>query len=57
MKVDITKCSRCGGDHNDLDAMSLTNPIVILNGGGIINYWAICPDLEEPILIQSLDEE
>lgn len=46
--VNITKCARCGNDHNDVPRYNITNPT------GLMDYWAICPDTLEPIIIRNI---
>ena len=52
MKTNIIGCARCGENHTDLEMKKLTIPIDIPDtNGNEIGYWAMCPNLNEPILI------
>ena len=44
-KVTIRKCQRCGNDHVGLEMRPLHNPV------DRFKYFAICPELNEPIVI------
>ena len=56
MKTNIYKCERCGEDHKDLPIKKLTNSIEIANMNGYkLDHWAMCPNLNEPILIILFD--
>ncbi len=46
----VIGCARCGGDHNPLEYMAFTKPIVV--GNQTFSHYAICPTLEEPILVE-----
>jgi len=50
MKIDITRCARCGNDHIDLEFKPLSRPM------GNWTYWAACPVTGEPILLRVVPE-
>lgn len=51
MYVNIVNCSRCKGDHHDLEAREFSrHPITDLDGA-VWTHWTTCPTLNEPILI------
>jgi hypothetical protein len=57
MKTNIVGCARCGENHKDLEIKKLTVPIDISNtNGNKIGYWAMCPKLNEPILLIVLED-
>lgn len=57
MKTNIISCARCGENHENLEISKLTNPIEIDGvNGHKINYWAVCPKLNEPIIIMVIEE-
>ena len=57
MKTNIVLCARCGEDHKDLEMKKLTIPIDIPDtNGNSVGYWAMCPKLNEPILITVIKE-
>ena len=57
MKTNIISCARCGENHDNLEMKKLTNSITIPNtNGNEIGYWAMCPKLNEPILIMVIEE-
>ena len=43
---EINLCSRCGGQHKDLEARPLTNP------HDDYEHFAMCPTLNEPISVK-----
>ena len=52
MRTNIIGCARCGEDHKDLEMEKLTIPIDIPDtNGNKVEYWSMCPNLNEPILI------
>jgi hypothetical protein len=48
MKTDIKTCARCGKDH-EVEMKQFTNP-------GNYTHWAMCPELQEPILIIVIED-
>jgi len=50
IKTTIRNCARCQQEHKDLEFRPLTNPIEDYDGT-IWNYWALCPNNGEPILL------
>lgn len=57
MKITIKNCIRCGEDHKDLEAKKLTNPMEIPNSNGYkISHWAMCPKLNEPIMVEVIEK-
>jgi hypothetical protein len=57
MRVKIAGCGRCGDTHEDIEA----NPFTYVPGntlmfGQPITHFAICPETQEPILIQVNEE-
>ena len=45
-KSDISNCARCGEDHGISYRKFKKNPVETYD------YWAMCPRLDEPILIK-----
>ena len=45
MKVDIRKCARCNGDHDDLEFRPFDLP------ARKFTHWAPCPTNGEPVLM------
>jgi len=43
----IKGCARCGGDHDQLEITAFTNGTIDDYG-----WFAICPELQEPILVK-----
>lgn len=43
-------CSRCGGEHENLDFLRLDPPMDV--GGVLFTHWALCPTNENPILLK-----
>ena len=43
--VDVFNCARCGKDHKDLEFWKLTRQLDM-------SHWALCPETQEPILLQ-----
>lgn len=54
----IKNCARCQGDHSELVFSKLSHPMVVefevdgLEGKRTYHYWAMCPDKQEPILME-----
>lgn len=46
----IRNCSRCGGEHPELEAHDFTRPVEI-NGIPPFTRWATCPTNGEPLLL------
>ena len=46
MITNISRCARCGGDHKDLEFLPL------VNASDEWNWWAMCPQIEQPILMK-----
>jgi hypothetical protein len=52
MKTNVKNCERCGEDHENLELYEFTKPIkFIMTYMIVINYWTMCPKLNEPILV------
>lgn len=51
MKVTVSKCARCGGDHKDIVFTEFTEPC------NEYTYFAMCPTFHEPILLQVVTEK
>lgn len=51
--TDVMCCARCGNDHRALQFAKLTTPITFDTMSGVeqMTHWALCPDLNEPILL------
>jgi len=55
-RTTIKGCARCGEDHYNLLVRLFTNPVEIEwqgkkeSGYFEITHWAMCPELNEPIL-------
>ena len=47
--TNVKCCARCNEDHYNLLIKPFSRPIEI--GNEYINYFAICPKLNEPILV------
>jgi hypothetical protein len=57
MKTTIIHCARCGENHEHLEIKKLTIPIELPDSNGHnINYWAMCPTLNEPIMVEVIEE-
>lgn len=62
MKINVNSCARCGEDHKDIEFLKLTNPIIIpiekLKETNLIilNYWGMCPKLNEPIIMMIMED-
>lgn len=53
----ITNCSRCGGDHDDLEALELAIPFAPPECAPITwTHWAPCPTNGQPIMVSVRDE-
>lgn len=50
MKTNIVSCARCEKDH-EVEVKEFTNP------PPNYTHWALCPNLQEPILIKVVEEE
>jgi len=56
----LESCSRCGENHSNLDFKKLGNPIIVGDNKEYeFNYWGICPNTNEPVLmkISSLEDK
>lgn len=51
MKVDIFGCARCGLDHKHVEVKKFTKQSVHCDEDTHYNFFAICPDLREPVLL------
>lgn len=51
--VDIVGCARCGKDHPIEFREFSHSPISI--GDVLITHWGMCPSLDEPILLLTVD--
>lgn len=49
--TDVSNCARCGYNHKQLVFVKLINP---MEDGW--EYWSMCPELEEPILLKIVGE-
>lgn len=45
MKSNVNCCQRCGKDHSQLEFLPLNNAI------DEWNWWTICPETKQPILL------
>ena len=53
----LNGCARCHSDgHADLIFYPLTHPVKSIKGTIIATHWAMCPIVEEPILMTETDE-
>lgn len=50
IQLDVFKCARCGQNHAKVAFKRLKRP-VIDSDGTVWNYWAMCPETREPILM------
>jgi hypothetical protein len=50
MNTTIRNCARCGGTHEDIEMKTITRPVLICNI--MFNYFAMCPNTNEPIVIE-----
>ncbi len=48
----IFQCARCGGTHVELEFKLLHN-LIVDNDGTVWNYWTLCPETGEPILLRA----
>lgn len=51
MRVNIKSCVRCGEDHQGLEFNKLTRPMPACPGEPEFTYFATCPTLQEPVLL------
>ena len=51
--LDIRHCSRCGGDHLQL----LFNVFTRRHSSFKYSHWAMCPEMQEPIMMYIVPEE
>lgn len=53
MKVrNIRNCSRCGGDHDEVEAKKMERPHAPSEAHPLVwTHWAACPTSGDPILI------
>jgi hypothetical protein len=56
MKTTVKSCVRCGEDHEDLEFSEFSGTPVNVKGT-IFTLWAICPTLNEPILLREIEIE
>jgi hypothetical protein len=49
--VNIVSCARCGKNHDNLSFSKMRNP------SGKNTHWTMCPNLNEPILLQIFNLE
>jgi hypothetical protein len=54
--IGVSKCARCGGDHENIVAKAFTKPVRDDNGDATATHFAICPTLNEPILVLSIQK-
>jgi hypothetical protein len=47
----LNNCARCGGNHSDIEFREFTNHFSP-DGGAVYTHWAMCPTLNEPILMR-----
>lgn len=48
---DLFGCQRCGEDHHNLRLKKFTNPVELFTGCVTYTHWAMCPKLDEPIIV------
>lgn len=53
IKIQVENCVRCGGNHQDLDAI----PFLPGREVGVNTHWARCPTSGSPILVAFLNTE
>ena len=51
----VNGCARCGG-HHALSFKRLSRPVGF-EANGAYTHWAMCPKLNEPILLAFVDDE
>jgi len=54
--ADVSNCARCGEDHEKVWFKKLQCPIIIM-GESALTHWAMCPTLQEPIVLSWLVKE
>lgn len=52
----IHNCSRCGGTHEHVKFSLLSNPAAAGDDGLVFRYWAMCPTLNQPIIMARANE-
>lgn len=55
--VKIVNCARCGKDHDELIFKQFAQNPIEDSDGTIWNYWAMCPDTKEPILLKIVERQ
>lgn len=45
----VSDCARCNGTHENLEFKPLTNHPI---DGFTFTHWAICPTMDEPLLLK-----
>lgn len=51
LTIDISHCARCDEDHNALEFNRFKKYPFEESNGTFYDYWALCPTLQEPILL------
>lgn len=53
--VDVFGCSRCGGDHPELEFTDFEKPVEVAEGVAF-SSWALCPINGEPLMMWAVDD-
>lgn len=48
--VNVTGCSRCGGEHREVKFLPFVKPPSYL--GLTWTHWAICPETGDPVMLR-----
>lgn len=56
MIVKVNNCARCSENH-DLNFIEFSKNPIEDSDGTIWNYWAICPNTNEPILLKVINDK
>lgn len=56
MRVTVTACARCEGDHRRLEFRAFVRPIEE-DHGEPWTHWAMCPTTAEPLLLRARASE
>lgn len=55
IKTTIDGCARCGDKHVDLEFKLFVKNSIMDANGTHWNYWAMCPNIKEPILLKIIE--
>jgi len=54
--TNVFSCARCGLDHKEVHFLEFSGK-PITDQDGVWNYWAICPETQDPILLRVMTED